>query len=81
MCAIDYAIIKHSEAQFHSRQMDSTAPSSRSTPSWSASTPSSSDDVSLGDIMVQLQRMDAHLDTLSTDLYQVIIRVGRITRR
>ena len=31
--------------------------------------------------MVQLQRMDAHLDTLSTDLYQVIIRVGRITRR
>ena len=31
--------------------------------------------------MVQLQRMDARLDTLSTNLYQVIIRVGRITRQ
>ena len=31
--------------------------------------------------MAQLQRMDAHLDTLSTELYQVNICVGRITRR
>lgn len=31
--------------------------------------------------MGQLQRMDARLDTLSTELYQVNIRVGRITRR
>ena len=31
--------------------------------------------------MAQLQRMDAHLDTLSTKLYQVNIRVGRIARR
>ena len=31
--------------------------------------------------MAQLQHMDAHLDTLSTELYQVNIRVGRITRR
>ena len=38
-------------------------------------------DVTLGDIMVQLQRMDAHLDTLSTKLYQVNIRVSRIARR
>ena len=30
--------------------------------------------------MAQLQRMDARLDTLSTELYQVNIRVGRITR-
>ena len=30
--------------------------------------------------MVQLQRMDAHLDTLSTELYQVNIRVDRIAR-
>ena len=29
----------------------------------------------------QLQRMDACLDTLSTELYQVNIRVGRIVRR
>ena len=30
--------------------------------------------------MVQLQRMDARLDTLSTELYQVNVRVGRIAR-
>ena len=30
--------------------------------------------------MAQLQRMDARLDTLSIELYQVNIRVGRITR-
>ena len=72
MCAIDYAIIKRSEAQFRSRQTDSVAPSSRSAPSRStpsASAPSLSSDVSLGDVMTQLQRMDARLDTLSTKLY------------
>ena len=31
--------------------------------------------------MAQLQHMDAHLDTLSTKLYQVNIRVGHIARR
>ena len=31
--------------------------------------------------MVQLQCMDASLDTLSTELYQVNIRVGRIAWR
>ena len=31
--------------------------------------------------MVQLQRMDARLDTLSMELYQVNVRVGRIARR
>ena len=30
--------------------------------------------------MAQLQREDAHLDTLSTELYQVNVRVGRIAR-
>ena len=30
--------------------------------------------------MAQLQRMDTHLDTLSTELYQVNIRVGLIAR-
>ena len=30
--------------------------------------------------MAQLQRMDARLDTLSTELYQVNICVGRIAR-
>ena len=58
MCAIDYATVKRSEAQFWSRQSDLTAPSSCSAPSRSspsASTPSSSGDVSLGDVMAQLQ--------------------------
>ena len=31
--------------------------------------------------MAQLQRMDAHLDTLSTELYQVNVRVSHIARR
>ena len=31
--------------------------------------------------MAQLQRMDARLDTLSTELYQVNICVGHIARR
>ena len=31
--------------------------------------------------MAQLQRMDARLDTLSTELYQVNVRVSRIVRQ
>ena len=31
--------------------------------------------------MAQLQCMDARLDTFSTELYQVNVRVGRIARR
>ena len=31
--------------------------------------------------MAQVQRMNARLDTLSTELYQVNVRVGRIARR
>ena len=38
-------------------------------------------DVTLGDIMEQLQRMDARLDTLSTKLYQANVRVGYIARQ
>ena len=33
MCAIDYATVKYSEAQFRSQQSDSTAPPSHSAPS------------------------------------------------
>ena len=75
MCVIDYATVKHSEAQFRSQQSDSVIlPSAPST----SAPPSSSSDVTLGDIMAQLQRMDARLDTLSMELYQVNVRVGRI---
>ena len=31
--------------------------------------------------MAQLQRMDTRLDTLSTELYQVNVHIGCITRR
>ena len=31
--------------------------------------------------MAQLQHMDAHLDTLFTELYQMNVRVGRIAQR
>ena len=31
--------------------------------------------------MAQLQHMDAHLDTLSIELYQVNVRVGHIARQ
>ena len=84
MCAIDYATIKCSDAQFRSWQSNSTAPSSRfalSRSTLSASAPSSSGDVSLGGVMTQLQCMDARLDTLFTELYQVNIHVGCIARR
>ena len=85
ICAIDYATVKRSKAQFRSRQSDLVAPPSHSTlshstPSTSAPS-SSSSDVTLGDIIAQLQRMDASLDTLSMELYQVNIHVGSIARR
>ena len=82
MCAIDYAIVKHSKAQFRSRQTDS-APSTHPTPSRfarSTSAPTfSTSNVSLGDIMAQLQYMDACLDTLSTEMNQVNVCVGHMT--
>ena len=85
MYAIDYATVKRSETQFRSRQSDLVAPPSRSALSHSApssSAPSSSmSDVTLRDIMAQLQRMDARLNTLSIELYQVNVRVGRIAQR
>ena len=77
MCAIDYATVKQSEAQFQSRRSGMAVPPTPSTPSISA--PSSSiSKVTLEDIMAQLQRMDARLDTLSDELCQVNTHVGRI---
>ena len=37
--------------------------------------------MSLGDVRAQLQHMNACLDKLSIELYQVNVRVGHITRR
>ena len=77
---IDTGTVKHSEAQFHSRWSGLTATPTPLVPSTSA--PSTlAGGMSLDAIMAQLQRMDAHLNTLSTELYQVNTRVGRIARR
>ena len=80
MCAIDYTTIKQSKVQFRSRRSGTTAPSTPSAPSTSAPS-SSASEVTLKDIMAQLQRMDAHLDTLSDELCQVNTYVGCIARR
>ena len=80
ICAIDYATIKWSEAQFRSRRSGTIAPPTPSSPSTSAPS-TSAGGVTLDAIMAQLQRMDAHLDTLSTELYQVNTRVSCIARR
>ena len=84
ICAIDYTTVKCNETQFRSWQLDSATPPSYSAPSHSASSssapPSSSGNVTLKDIMVQLQCMDAHLDTFSTELYQVNVCVDRIAQ-
>ena len=79
MGAIDAATIKRSEAQLCSRRSGTAAPPTSSAPSTSAPS-SSASGVTLDAIMAQLQRMDAHLDTLTNELCQVNTRVGRIAR-
>ena len=80
MDAIDAGTVKRSEAQFCSRRSGTATPPTPSTPSTSA--PSTSTRVvTLDAIMMQLQRMDACLDTLFIELYQVNTHVGRIARR
>ena len=79
MRAIDAAIVKRSEAQLCSRRSRSAAPPTPSALSTFA--PSSfAGGVTLDAIMAQLQRMNACLDTLTTELYQVNTRVDRIAR-
>ena len=55
-----------------------TTPPAPSIPSTSAPF-SSSGGVTLEAVMVQLERIDACLDTLTIELYQVNTRVSRIT--
>ena len=80
MGAIDAGIVKRNETQFCSRRSDIAAPPTPFVPSTSAPS-SSTSTVTLQDIMTQLQRMDARLNTLSDELCQVNTRVGRIARR
>ena len=79
MGAIDVGIVKRSEAQFHLKRSRSIATPTPTAPS--TSIPSSAmSGVTHEDIMAQLQRMDARLNTLSDELCQVNTRVGRIAR-
>ena len=79
MDAIDASTVKRSEAQFRSRHSNMAAPPTPSAPSTSAPF-TSVRGVTLAVIMAQLQRMDARLDTLSIELYQVNTCVGHIAR-
>ena len=66
--AINAGIVKHSKAQFRLRHSSTAAPPASLAPSTSASS-TSAGGVTLDTIMAPLQRMDAHLDTFSTELY------------
>ena len=61
--------------------MESTSPADSTVPSTFAPSSSASGDVTLEVIMVQLQRMNALLATLTDKLCQVNTCVGRIARR
>ena len=80
MGAIDAGTFKRNKAQFQSRHSGMAAPPTPSAPSTSAPS-TSAKGVTLDTIMVQFQRMNARLDTLSIELYQVNTRVGHIARR
>ena len=67
MCVIDAATVKWSKAQFRSMRFDTAAPPTPLAPSTFAPS-TSARGVTLEAIMAQLQRMDACLDTLSTEL-------------
>ena len=81
MGAIDATTIWRSEAQLRPRrpQTQTTAPPTSSAPSTSALSPSAGG-VTLEAVIAQLQSMDARLDTLSDELFQVNTRVGHIAR-
>ena len=80
MYAIDAATVKRSKAQLRSRRSRTAIPLAAT--ALSTSTPSSSTGgVTLEDIMAQLMRMHARLDTLSDELCQVNTYFGRIARR
>ena len=79
MCTINAATVKWNEAQFCSRQSGLAAPTTPLAPSTSAPF-TSMGGVTLDAIMAQLQHMDAHLDTLTIELYQVNTYVNRIAR-
>ena len=79
---INSASIRQSEAQLRPKrpQTETATPLASSVPSTFAPS-SSTGGVTLKVVMAQLQRLDAHLDTLSDELCQVNTRVDRIAGR
>ena len=77
MCAIDAATIRRSEAQVRLKwpRIEMVTPPTSSAPS------SSTGGVTLEAVLVQVQYMDAYLDTLSDELCQVNTHVDHIARR
>ena len=80
MCAIDVDTIKRSKTQFCLRQSSTATPPTPFASSTSAPF-ASVRGVTLNAIMMQLQLIDARLDTLTTEMYQVNTHAGRIARR
>ena len=81
MGAISAVSVRRNEAQLRLKQpwTETATPLTHSTSS--TSTPSSSAGGVMHEaIMSQLQRMDAHLDTLTDEMSQVTTRVGHIAR-
>ena len=80
MCAISAVTVRWSEAQLRLKQpwIKTATPPAPSAPSFSSS--SLSGGVTLEVVMAQLERMDAHLNTLTSELYKVNTCVGRIAR-
>ena len=76
MCAIDAATVRWSEAQIRLKrsQIEMATPLTFSAPSSLAGV------VTLEAVMVQLQCMDARLNTLCNELCQVNTHVGRIAQ-
>ena len=81
MGTIDRATVRQSEAQLRPRRprIETNASSAATAPFTSVSL-SFVGEVTLEAIMAQLVHMDARLDTLSDELFQVNTRVGRIAR-
>ena len=81
ICVIDAATVRWSEFQLQLRWPQTGTVNPPTSLALSTSAPSSfTGGVTLDGIMAQLQRMDAHLDTLSDELCQVNTRVGRVAR-
>ena len=87
MCAISAVTVRRSEAQLRLKQpwIKTVTPPAPFAPSSSSSSSSFSSSslsggVTLKVVMAQLERMDAHLNTLTSELYKVNTCVSRIAR-